>query len=150
MQSVPPLTPDERTLYLNIQTSSANPALIMMIRNGTNINFNRMVNGSMTFLMCAAERTSNPFYVEVVRELIGRGSRIDIYDNLGENALFKAAKAGNIHVLRYLIEHGGMRMLNVKNWDGNMIDEVYNDESTGIGSQIKNLVAKYRSLRGKN
>lgn len=41
-------------------------------------------------------------------------------------------------------------MLNVKNWDGDMVDEVYTNESTGLAPQIKRLVAEYRLLNGNN
>lgn len=70
-------------------------------------------NGT-TLLMRMCEKGTK----DQVKDLIGKGAKIDIVDNIGENALFKAVRYGNSAVLGYLLEHGGDKLVDRINFHG--------------------------------
>lgn len=96
-----------------------------------------------TPLMLAVERPSAN--IEIVKALVEAGASIKSTDKFQTNALFIAAHYRNYEALEYLIEKGGIHLLDLKNCEGETIAELYNEQNQPeVGRKLKELTERMR------
>lgn len=116
-----------------------NMAITNILLEYATLNVNQPDDKDVTPLMKAAgkKKLSKDF----VAALLKHGAQMDAVDKMGENALFKAARAGNGAALKYMMENGGLALANHQNANGQTILDVLEEVNQGLAAKVREFMA---------